>query len=92
MTYIYLMHNQKSVNSDIVKSHVEYLKKLNRIGKLVLCGPFLDYPGGMVIICAEDLIEATNIAKCDPLIDSGCKTFEIRTLELANEENNYLLN
>lgn len=57
----------------------------------MLCGPFKDYPGGMVIISAEDFIEATNIAKSDPFIASGCKSFEIRTLELANEENNYLL-
>ena len=91
MTYIYLMYNQNPINNHIIKSHVEYLKELNRQGKLVLCGPFKDYPGGMVIISAEDLIEATNIAKSDPFIASGCKSFEIRTLELANEENNYLL-
>ncbi|WP_202618997.1 hypothetical protein [Paenibacillus sp. EZ-K15] len=40
---------------------------------------------------AEDLIEATDIANSDPLIASGCKSYEIRTLKLANEENNYLL-
>lgn len=91
MTYIYLMHNQKPINNDLIKSHVEYLKELNRQGKLVLCGPFTDYPGGIVIIYAEDIIEATNIAKADPFIASGHKSFEIRTLELANEENNYLL-
>lgn len=57
----------------------------------MLCGPFKDYPGGMVIICANDLIEATNIAEADPFIVSGHKSFEIRTLEVANEENDYLL-
>jgi len=29
--------------------------------------------------------------KGDRFISSGCKTLEIRTLEVANEENNYLL-
>lgn len=91
MTFIYLMKNQKPLNEDIVKSHVEHLKKLNNKGKLVLCGPFTDYPGGLVIISAEDIAEATNIAKSDPFIAEGYKTFEIRTLELANEMNNYLL-
>lgn len=91
MIYVYLMNNERPINNDIVKNHVEYLKELSRQEKLVLCGPFKDYPGGMVIICAEDFIEATNIAKSDPFIASGCKSFEIRTLELANEENNYLL-
>lgn len=91
MTFIYLMKNQKPLNDDIVKSHVEHLKKLNSQGKLILCGPFTDYPGGLVIFSAEDIVEATNIAKADPFIAEGYKTFEIRTLELANEGNNYLL-
>lgn len=91
MMYLYLMNNQKPVNKELIKSHVEYLKDLKRTGKLVLCGPFTDYPGGIVIFSAEDLIEATAIAKMDPFIASGCKSFEIRTVEPANEENNYLL-
>jgi uncharacterized protein len=91
MTYIYLMSNVNPINKELVKSHVEHLKELKNQGKLVFCGPFTDYPGGMVIFLAEDLEEATNIAKSDPFIASGCKSFEIRTLEPANEENNYLL-
>ena len=85
------MKNQKPLNSDIIKRHVEHLKVLKNQGKLILCGPFADYPGGMVIISAEDINEATEIAMSDPFISSGCKSYEIRTLELANEENNYLL-
>jgi uncharacterized protein YciI len=91
MTYVYLMNNIKPINKEIIKSHVAYLKELNNQDKLVFCGPFTDYPGGMVIFLAEDLVEATNIAQSDPFIISGCKSFEIRTLELANEKNNYLL-
>ncbi len=91
MTYVYLMNNVKPINKELIKNHVEHLKKLKNQGKLVFCGPFTDYPGGMVIFLAEDLAEATNIAKSDPFIASGCKSFEIRTLEPANDENNYLL-
>ncbi|MGN6713565.1 YciI family protein [Anaerocolumna jejuensis] len=91
MTFVYLMKNQKPLNEEVVKSHVEHLKELKSQGRLVLCGPFSDYPGGMVVFLAEDLAEATKIAEADPFIASGCKTFEIRTLEQANEENNYLL-
>ena len=89
--YVYLMKNEKPLNEELIKRHVEYLKSLKSQGKLVLCGPFTDYPGGLVIFLAENLEEATDIAKADPFILSGCKTFEIRTLEHANEENNYLL-
>lgn len=70
---------------------MEHLKRLKRQGKLVLCRPFTDYPGGMVIFLDESLVEVTNIAKDDPFIASGCKSFEIKTLEPANNENNYLL-
>lgn len=90
MMYVYLMNNEKPVDRELIKSHVEYLKELKRLGKLVLCGPFTDYPGGMVVFVAEDLDEATTIAKSDPFISSGCKSFELRTIEVANEENNYL--
>jgi uncharacterized protein YciI len=86
------MQNQKPLNEEIIKGHVEHLKKLKSQDKLILCGPFTDYPGGMVVFLAENLEEATDIAKADPFIASGCKTFEIRTMELANDENNYLLN
>ena len=85
------MKNQKPLNEELIKEHVEHLKSLKSQGKLVLCGPFSDYPGGMVVYLADNLEEATNIAKSDPFISSGCKTFEVRTLEVANEENNYLL-
>ncbi|MEK3785420.1 YciI family protein [Paenibacillus sp. FSL K6-1230] len=91
MTYIYLMHNVKPLNEELIKSHVAYLKELNGEGKLVLCGPFTDYPGGMVMFSAENITEAMSIVESDPFIASGCKTFEMRTLELANEGNNYLL-
>lgn len=90
MMYVYLMNNEKPVDRELIKSHVEYLKELKRQGKLVLCGPFTDYPGGMVVFVAADLDEATTIAKSDPFISSGCKSFELRTIEVANEENNYL--
>lgn len=91
MTYIYLMNNVKPINKELIKSHVGHLKELKNQGKLVFCGPFTDYPGGMVIFLAEDMEEAMKIAKSDPFIASGCKSFEIRTIEPANEENNYLL-
>lgn len=91
MTYVYLMENKLPLNDEIVKAHVEHLKRLKVEGKLLLCGPFTDYPGGMVIFTAEDDKEAADIAFSDPFIKSGYKTCELRTIELANEENDYLL-
>jgi uncharacterized protein YciI len=89
--YIYLMENLKPLTEQIVKLHVDHLKQLKEQDQLVLCGPFIDYPGGMVVIRARDIVEATEIAQKDPFIQSGYKSFEIRTIQQANEENNYLL-
>lgn len=89
--YIMLMDNKKSLNSEIVQKHVNHLRSLEQNGKLSLCGPFSDYAGGMEILIAGSLEEAKTIAESDPFIAEGYKTFELRTLEVANSANNYLL-
>lgn len=91
MTYVYLMKDQQPLSEELVKSHVKHLKALKEQGKLILCGPFRDYHGGMVVFSAASLEEAAEIANSDPFISTGCKTYELRTMEIANEENNYLL-
>lgn len=89
MAYVYLMNNKKALNLETVKKHVQYLKNLDDLGKLVLCGPFTDYDGGMVILKCKNIEEARAIAESDPFIKEGYKTFELRTLRIANKENNY---
>lgn len=91
MTYVYLMENALPLDGALVRAHVEHLRALERQGRLVLCGPFSDYPGGMVVFTAESPEDAKAIAEADPFISSGRKTFTLRTLERANGENNYLL-
>ena len=88
--YVILINRQKDSSIDVIKKHVEYLKKLDKDSHLVLCGPFNDYDGGMVIIKAESLEEAKRIAKSDPFISEGFSTYELHTLELSNKENNHL--
>ena len=89
MAYVYLMDNKKNLNMEIVKKHVEYLKELDDSGKLILCGPFTDYDGGIVILECKNIDEARLISESDPFIKEGYKTFELRTLNIANKENNY---
>lgn len=40
---------------------------------------------------ADSFEEAKKIAESDPFISEGYKTFELRTLEVANKDNNYLI-
>ena len=91
MVFVYLMNNKKDLNLQVVQEHVEHLRTLDQEGRLVLCGPFTDYPGGMVVFRADSEEEALRIAESGPFIASGFKTFELRTLEVANADNNYLL-
>ena len=49
----------------------------------------VNYDGGMVILECKNIEEARAIAESDPFIEKGYKTFELRTLSIANKENNY---
>jgi len=91
MEFLYLMHNIKPLNQEVIHEHVEFLKWLKVENKLVLCGPFSDYPGGLVVLVANDKEEAIMLIEKDPFIKHGYKSYEFRTIELANEENNYLI-
>ena len=55
-----------------------------------MCGPFADFRGGMVILKTASIEEAHRIAQADPFIAEGYKTYELRTLEWARRDNNYL--
>ena len=90
ISYVILINRQKDYSIDVIKKHVEHLKKLDENSQLLLCGPFKDYDGGMVIIKAKSFEEAKTIAESDPFIAKGFSTYELRTLELSNKENNHL--
>ena len=90
--YVYLINRQKDYTIDVITRHVEHLEQLDKNGHLVLCGPFKDHDGGMVIIKVESIKGAKMIAESDPFIAEGFSTYKLRTLELSNKENKYLLN
>lgn len=89
MTYIYIMYDQKPLNKTVILEHVNHLKQLRSEDKLILCGPFLDHPGGMVVIHASSKEEALKIANQDPFIREGYKTFDLYTLDVADEHNDF---
>ncbi|MGC5324996.1 YciI family protein [Brevibacillus sp. SYSU BS000544] len=84
------MNEGKSLNEQLIREHVAYLRDLDQKGQLVLCGPFSNYRGGMVIISASSLEEATEIAERDPFVSSGAESYELRVWSLSCEENNHL--
>jgi uncharacterized protein YciI len=80
----------KETTRKTISQHVEHLRNLDAQGKLVLCGPFTDFPSGMVIVNAKDKAEAIAIANSDPFVIEGVRTPQVRTWKLACADNNYL--
>lgn len=68
-------------------THVEYISKLHDEGKVVLSGPFMTETGGlagkladggMAILRAADLEEATRLGTDDPTVKSGMLKVEMK--------------
>lgn len=87
---ILLSHAGKPMTEALIRAHVEHLKKLDAERRLVLCGPFKDHPGGMVVVKAASKEEARAVAEADPFVKEGVETYELRTWELSCAENNHL--
>ena len=71
--------------------HVAYINGLHDQGKIVLSGPFMDEPGGlagkladggMAILKAADLKEATKLGTDDPTVRSGMLKVELKTFRV----------
>ncbi len=88
--YVYLMEDKNPLNNEVVALHIAHLRTLDNEGRLIVCGPFTDFKGGMVVLRAHDKAEANQIAMSDPFINGGFKTYEVRTLEVADASNGYL--
>ncbi len=87
--YLILFENKLPLTFDVIQRHVANLKALDEEGRLVACGPFTDYAGGMVLLKAASLEEAHRIAQRDPFVKEGYKDYSIRTVDWANKDNNY---
>ncbi|TFG83869.1 MAG: hypothetical protein E4G74_00525 [Erysipelotrichales bacterium] len=84
------MEDKNPLNPRIIALHIEHLRYLDMHDHLILCGPFKDHSGGMVIFKAQSKEEAETLAKHDPFIAEGYKTYVLRTIELADASNGYL--
>ncbi len=78
------------LSKSTIDKHIEHLKSLDEKDCLVLCGPFSDYPSGMVVVKATNKDEAVSIAKKDPFVKEGVRSFEVRTWQIASKLNGYL--
>ena len=92
-TYVMLIERGKTynkINKAMVIKHVEYIRKLDDDGKLMLCGATKGYPGvaGMVVLNAESYEEAEAICKSEPFVTEGYATYKLFSLRVGNRDNN----
>ncbi len=90
LRYVILLSHtgKKPMSEAMVRAHVAHLKSLGE--KYVLGGPFKDYKGGMYVIQAASIEAAKKIAEADPFVQEEIESYEIRTWELSNAENNHM--
>ncbi len=68
-----------STSAKIQSAHLNNIDSLHQAGKLVLAGPFGDDKGGGILILkAESLEEATNMCDSDPAIKNGRLNYTVR--------------
>jgi uncharacterized protein len=77
------------MSHDVIASHAEHLRELDRQGKLVLAGPFAGDPRGLLVLNCGDHREAQAILDVDPLIVGGVRHYRINTWLIANADNGY---
>jgi len=77
----------------VVERHIEHIRKLDDAGLIELCGPTKGFPGvaGMVILKSLSYEEAEAVCKAEPLVSEGYATYTLCALQVANRENNYLM-
>jgi uncharacterized protein YciI len=96
LVYVMLIERGKTynkINKAMVIKHVEYIKKLDDDGMLVLAGATKGFPGvgGMVILKTESQEEAEAICKSEPFVAEGYATYKLFSMRVGNRDNNYLL-
>ena len=80
----------KELNKEAIAKHAQHLRELDADEKLVLAGPFIDHPSGLLVLRGNNKDEIKSIMDGDPLIQGGFRSYEIRTWLMANEKNNYM--
>jgi uncharacterized protein len=71
------MEDASPAEQDVMRERFEYLKGLLEQGKLILAGPSLDPPFGIIVLEAESEDEARRLVAADPSVAAGIQTPEL---------------
>ena len=88
-TFVCALENVTRPDADAIAAHVAWLRALDDAGRLIVCGPFADGDGGLIVFTAADLAQARATAEADPFVVRGCKRARVRELDRAERANGY---
>jgi uncharacterized protein YciI len=71
------MEDSTPEEDEVMSAHFDYLKGLLERGKLILAGPSLDPPFGVIVFEAESEEEARRVIAADPSVAAGVQTPEL---------------
>ncbi len=76
----------------MLHQHVEHLKCLAQDGHLLLCGPFIDDTGAMIVLQGTDISEVDALIQADPFVNNKFYGgYSITEFNQADAANNYLI-
>lgn len=76
---------QTEAGAEMLRQHFLYLWRLEEAGKLFACGPLEAGPAGregMCILAVSSRAEAEAIARAEPFIRAGWRSFRVRGWQL----------
>ena len=85
--------SKDGLEDTLLKAHIAHLKKLSHAGNLIVCGPFTDDQGGMLVIEARSEEDVVAMLQADPFIqEKYYQSYSITEFYKADESNQYLEN
>jgi uncharacterized protein YciI len=80
----------RDLSLPLLQKHAQHLAELDEQRRLVMAGPFVDSPLGLLILKGSSKAEITQILNEDPLVQGGVRTFEVATWLMADRGNNFM--
>ncbi len=84
--------SKQRLADDLLQEHVAHLKRLTASGNLIICGPFADDSGAMLVLCADSVSSVNRFMQADPFIQKEYyAAYTITEFYSADAANNYLM-
>jgi len=93
-TYVILLRdkNKGSLTDDLLRRHIEHVRRVDEQGRLVLCGPLDDDAQAIQIVRADSIQAVEALVRSDPfIVEKYYGSYELHELIEANESNHWLL-